>query len=241
MTRCSRLAAAHPARGDHVPPLRTRRFPPPCSDAGGAVDRRRRRSCNRLRDDARGHDALIVEGVGGLLAPIGDGWDIRRLAGELGLPLVIAARPGLGTISHSLLTLEAAQARGADRRGGRPHAMARAPERRRAAPTEKRSLPAGTSRSPCSREIVRPQRAAPRGCGRDAGARAVARTLRSRAAWPIIDSMPSEPLAGARVHARGGQWRSRSSAIGSSLPLRPRRPSHSRAAGSPPGSSRTRS
>lgn len=67
---------------------------------------------NRLRDDARGHDALIVEGVGGLLAPIGDGWDIRRLAGELGLPLVIAARPGLGTISHSLLTLEAARRAG---------------------------------------------------------------------------------------------------------------------------------
>jgi dethiobiotin synthetase len=37
---------------------------------------------------------------------------VRDLAVALGLPLVIAARPGLGTISHTLLTLEAARASG---------------------------------------------------------------------------------------------------------------------------------
>ncbi len=55
---------------------------------------------------------LIVEGVGGLLVPIADDFTIRDLAVELGLPVVIAARPGLGTISHSLLTLEAARSSG---------------------------------------------------------------------------------------------------------------------------------
>lgn len=50
---------------------------------------------------------LVVEGVGGLLVPLGDGYDVRRLASELGLPVVIAARPGLGTINHTLLTVEA--------------------------------------------------------------------------------------------------------------------------------------
>ncbi len=54
----------------------------------------------------------IVEGVGGLLVPLGEGWDVRRLGRELGLPVVIAARPGLGTINHTLLTLEAARAAG---------------------------------------------------------------------------------------------------------------------------------
>ena len=54
----------------------------------------------------------IVEGVGGLLVPLGPGADIRALAGALGLPLVIAARPGLGTINHTLLTLEAARTAG---------------------------------------------------------------------------------------------------------------------------------
>jgi len=51
----------------------------------------------------------VVEGVGGLLVPLGPDVDVRDLARALGLPLVIAARPGLGTISHTLLTLEAAR------------------------------------------------------------------------------------------------------------------------------------
>jgi len=57
---------------------------------------------------------LVVEGVGGLLVPLNDTHDVRDLAVELGLPLVIAARPGLGTINHSLLTIAAARARGLD-------------------------------------------------------------------------------------------------------------------------------
>jgi dethiobiotin synthetase len=56
--------------------------------------------------------ALIVEGVGGLLVPLSEAADVRDLALALGLPLVIAARPGLGTINHTLLTLEAARAAG---------------------------------------------------------------------------------------------------------------------------------
>ncbi|HEY1566459.1 MAG TPA: dethiobiotin synthase, partial [Solirubrobacteraceae bacterium] len=54
----------------------------------------------------------VVEGVGGLLVPLGPDLDVRDLARVLGLALVIAARPGLGTINHTLLTLEAARAAG---------------------------------------------------------------------------------------------------------------------------------
>lgn len=57
-------------------------------------------------------ELLIVEGAGGLLVPIGEGYDMRSLAADLGLPVLIAARPGLGTINHTLLTLEAARASG---------------------------------------------------------------------------------------------------------------------------------
>jgi dethiobiotin synthetase len=60
---------------------------------------------------ARNGEFLIVEGVGGLLVPITPQYDVARLAIDVGLPLVIAARPGLGTINHTLLTLEAARAR----------------------------------------------------------------------------------------------------------------------------------
>jgi dethiobiotin synthetase len=55
---------------------------------------------------------LVVEGVGGLLSPLTDTQAVRELAVDLALPVVLAARPGLGTINHSLLTLEAARAAG---------------------------------------------------------------------------------------------------------------------------------
>jgi dethiobiotin synthetase len=55
-------------------------------------------------------EIVVVEGVGGLLVPLSEVYDVRALARRLGMPLVIAARPGLGTINHTLLTLEAARA-----------------------------------------------------------------------------------------------------------------------------------
>lgn len=61
-----------------------------------------------------GDDTLIVEGVGGLLVPLSDDFTVRDLALALGLPLIIAATPGLGTINHTLLTLESARAAGLD-------------------------------------------------------------------------------------------------------------------------------
>jgi dethiobiotin synthetase len=64
---------------------------------------------SRIRDAAASGAITIVEGVGGLLVPLANGFDVRALAIELELPLVIAARPGLGTINHTLLTLEAAR------------------------------------------------------------------------------------------------------------------------------------
>ena len=61
---------------------------------------------------ARAHELVVCEGVGGLLVPITPGYLVRDLAVDLGLAVVIAARPGLGTINHSLLTVEAARAAG---------------------------------------------------------------------------------------------------------------------------------
>jgi len=61
---------------------------------------------------AAGSDVLVCEGVGGLLVPLASDYLVRDLAVDLGLPLVVAASPGLGTINHTLLTLEAARAAG---------------------------------------------------------------------------------------------------------------------------------
>jgi dethiobiotin synthetase len=59
-------------------------------------------------------DALVCEGVGGVMVPLTPGYLVRDLAVDLKLPVVVAARPGLGTINHSLLTVEAARAAGLD-------------------------------------------------------------------------------------------------------------------------------
>ena len=71
-------------------------------------------------------DVLVAEGVGGLMVPLAAGYLVRDLAADLALPLVIAARPGLGTISHTLMTLECARSRRARRPRGRADALARA-------------------------------------------------------------------------------------------------------------------
>jgi dethiobiotin synthetase len=66
----------------------------------------------RLLDAARTDRLIVAEGVGGLMVPITPGYLVRDLAVDLGLPVVIAARTGLGTINHTLLTIDAARAAG---------------------------------------------------------------------------------------------------------------------------------
>jgi dethiobiotin synthetase len=58
------------------------------------------------------HELTLVEGVGGLLCPMGPDWTIADLAASLALPLLVVARAGLGTVNHTLLTVEEARRRG---------------------------------------------------------------------------------------------------------------------------------
>jgi dethiobiotin synthetase len=67
---------------------------------------------SRTRAAVAAASVAVVEGVGGLMVPLRGPWLARDLAVALGLPLVVAARPGLGTINHTLLTLEAARSAG---------------------------------------------------------------------------------------------------------------------------------
>jgi dethiobiotin synthetase len=61
---------------------------------------------------AAAHDVMLVEGIGGILCPITPEMFVAEMAREFGLPLVIVARPALGTINHTILTVEAARSRG---------------------------------------------------------------------------------------------------------------------------------
>jgi dethiobiotin synthetase len=57
-------------------------------------------------------EIMVVEGVGGLLCPLAEGTTVAELAVMLDYPLVIVARRGLGTLNHTLMTVEAASWRG---------------------------------------------------------------------------------------------------------------------------------
>jgi dethiobiotin synthetase len=58
---------------------------------------------------AAANDFVIVEGAGGLMVPLAGGLLVADLARQLGLSLLVVARPGLGTINHTVLTCFAAQ------------------------------------------------------------------------------------------------------------------------------------
>jgi dethiobiotin synthetase len=54
-------------------------------------------------------ECLLIEGIGGLLVPLGEGFAVRDLIAKLGCEVVIVARNRLGTINHTLLTVDALQ------------------------------------------------------------------------------------------------------------------------------------
>jgi dethiobiotin synthetase len=69
-----------------------------------------------LRIAARS-DFVIVEGAGGLMVPLAGGLLMSDLAAHLGLPIAVVARPGLGTINHTLLTTFCGRNLGLDVKG----------------------------------------------------------------------------------------------------------------------------
>jgi len=58
------------------------------------------------------YDAMVMEGIGGLMVPIKKGYFAADLAAGFGLPVIVVCRPGLGTINHTLLTVDYALRRG---------------------------------------------------------------------------------------------------------------------------------
>lgn len=120
-----RRAAGSAQSDDGIAPYR---YGPPASphlaaaQVGEEIDPERLRSA--AHEAAAGAERLVCEGVGGLLVPLAwrvcsgernklaSSYLVRDLAVDLGLPLVVAASPGLGTINHTLLTLESARTAG---------------------------------------------------------------------------------------------------------------------------------
>lgn len=65
-----------------------------------------------VRALAARHEAVLVEGAGGLLVPLTEQETYADLAVALGLSVLVVARAGLGTVNHTALTVEALRARG---------------------------------------------------------------------------------------------------------------------------------
>ena len=110
------LLAKHASAGQSREEVSPHRFGPPVSPhlaaemAGEQIEPLA--LAREARERAEKADALVCEGIGGLMVPLAGGFLVRDLAVELDLPVVIAAKTGLGTINHTLLTIEAANAAG---------------------------------------------------------------------------------------------------------------------------------
>jgi dethiobiotin synthetase len=61
----------------------------------------------RIAEAKRCCDLLLVEGAGGLMVPIGEDWCVIDLVAELKCPVVIVSPNRLGTLNHTLLTVDA--------------------------------------------------------------------------------------------------------------------------------------
>lgn len=108
-----RLAAGSSQGDDQIAPYR---YGPPVSPhlgselAGEPVDPDRLRGA--ALEASEEADLLICEGVGGFLVPLTMDYLVRDLARDLGVPVTIVASPGLGTINHTLLTIESVRRAG---------------------------------------------------------------------------------------------------------------------------------
>lgn len=108
--------AAFVAAAAKVPVIECLRFPEPLAPAVAAERAGKVIDVGALLNDLEkasdGFDRVVVEGAGGLLVPLWEEVTMADLAAGLGAGLVVVTRPGLGTLNHTALTIEAANSRG---------------------------------------------------------------------------------------------------------------------------------
>src|ERR1051326_2773699 len=96
--------------------MKIRRFEEPLAPAVTAERAGRTIDFDGLTADVLRHetgtDLLLVEGAGGLLAPLAGNREMADLASALRAELIVVTRPGLGTLNPTALTLESAERRG---------------------------------------------------------------------------------------------------------------------------------
>jgi dethiobiotin synthetase len=109
------LELARAAGDDDVEAITPCTFPEPAAPPVAARLAGRELTLEELETAVRRRaagGAVLVEGVGGLCCPLTARETVADLAGRLRLPLVVVARRSLGTLSHTLMTVEVAVNRG---------------------------------------------------------------------------------------------------------------------------------
>lgn len=92
-----------------------RRFEPPLAPAVAADETGVSLDYEAIRSETAAAladgDPGVMEGIGGLRVPLADGEEVLDLVADLGIPTVLVARSGLGTLNHSALSVSALRAR----------------------------------------------------------------------------------------------------------------------------------
>lgn len=110
------------AAQNEYPPLSSpSRFRNPLSPNVAAMLEKKEVDVSRIlksyRELQKLYDFMIVEGIGGLMVPLKKDYYVANLIRDMQLPVVIVSYAGLGSINHTLLTVDAAVIRGLELRG----------------------------------------------------------------------------------------------------------------------------
>lgn len=92
-----------------------RRFDPALAPAVAATVANETLEYRAIREEAVAalaeSDPGVMEGIGGLRVPVADGRDVLDLVADIGIPAVVVARSGLGTLNHTTLSVSALRRR----------------------------------------------------------------------------------------------------------------------------------
>ncbi len=99
--------------GNKIPVFNTYSFSLPAAPLVSARHENKKIEIERIISDIKSlekkYDCVIVEGIGGIAVPINDNYLVADLIKDLNYPVIIVARPSLGTLNHSVLTIEFAK------------------------------------------------------------------------------------------------------------------------------------
>lgn len=100
---------------DSIDSINPVKFKQPLSPYAAMKNEKQKIDLHKIKESvkilAKDRDLVLVEGLGGALVPIKKGYYVADMISDLNIPCVIIVRAGLGTINHSLMTIESLRKR----------------------------------------------------------------------------------------------------------------------------------